>query len=398
MKRTNLVTKIVSILLFAAMAAYMGVYLFRSLSRDIRTAPAVCISVEESTLMTGIIVRDEQCIESGEEYLSICAENGKMLAMGDTIAVAYESEEALKRAGRIHELELEKQYILSALSDGSSDNSAAKKDSSIKSAVTQLAAAAARHETDTLYSATINLSALVLDKNGINATEADLTAIQDELSSLKQTAARDTKTIAASESGLFCSSADGYEHIGHEDLANLTPDRLKSLSAKPRDISRSVCGKLVSSSAWYYAATIKEEDAGRLTVGGLKDLSFGRYYSAPLSAVVVSISPPSDGECAIVFRCTMAMAEMLTVRFADAEIVYDSSEGLRVPKEACYVDDGGTYVYTATGIRAEKIYIDIIKDMDSYYLAYISSEEKSLRENSSIILTSREIYDGMLLE
>ena len=126
MKRTNLVTKIVSILLFVAIAAYMGLYLIHSLSRDIRTAPAVRLSVEESTLMNGIIVRDEQYIESDEQYLSICAENGKMVAIGDAIAIAYESEEALARAGRIHELELEKQYILSALSGGSSDNSASK--------------------------------------------------------------------------------------------------------------------------------------------------------------------------------------------------------------------------------------------------------------------------------
>lgn len=398
MKRTNLVTKIVSVLLFAALVAYMGVYLVHSLLKDIRTAPAVHLSVEESALMTGIIVRDEQYIESNEQYLSISAEDGKMLSEGGTIAVAYKSEEALARAGRIHELELEQQYIRSALSGGSSDNSVAKKDSSIKYAVTHLAAAAARHETDTLYSATLNLSALVLDNEGIAATEADLTTVQNELLSLKQSAEKDTKTLTATESGLFCSSVDGYEHITYGDITNLTPDKLKSLSDSSQDVSESVRGKLVSSASWYYAAVMKQEDADRLTVGSYTGLDFGRYYSDPVSASVISISSPSDGECVVVFRSISALAEMLTVRFADAEIVYDSYEGLRVPKEACYVDDDGTYVYTVTGVQAEKRYINIIKDMDNYYLVEISFSEKALEENNDIILTSHDIYDGMLLQ
>lgn len=398
MKRTNLVTKIVSILLFAALIAYLGVYLIRSLSRDIRTAPAVYLTVEESTPMNGILVRDEQYIESDEQYMSICAENGKMLATGDTIAVAYDSEEALERAGRIHELELEKQYILSALSGGSSDNSVAKKDSNIKYAVTQLAAAAACHETDTLYSATLNLSALVLDKKGVNATEVDLATIEDELSSLKQTAVRDTKTVTATESGLFCRSVDGYEHISYNDLADLTPDSLESLSKAPRDIPKSILGKLVASNSWYYAAVIKDKNAEKLNIGDSVNLDFGRYYTDPIRASVSSISSPSNGKCAVVLRCISAMPEMLTVRFADAEIVNNSCKGLRVPKEACYVDDDGTYVYTVTGLQAEKKYVNIIRDMKNYYLVKVSNDEKALKENNDIILTSHKIYDGMILE
>lgn len=398
MKRTNLVTKIVSILLFIAMAAYMGVFLVRTLAKDFRTAPAVYISVEENTLMSGIIVREEECIESNEKYLSICAENGKLLAKGDAIAIAYKSEEALERAGHIHELELQKQYIISALSGGSSDNSVAEKDSNIKCAVTQLAAAAARHETDMLYLSAHNLGALVLEKKGISTTDSDLTTVNNELSSLKRTASRDTKALTTTKPGVYCNSVDGYEHITYADLANLTPDKLKSLSDAPGDISDSVCGKFVSSSTWYYAAVIKKEDAERLSVGDHTDLDFGRYYSDPLSSSVISISSPSNGECAVVFRCTFAMAEMLTVRLANAEIVYDSFDGLRVPKEACYVDDDGTYVYTVTGIRAEKIYISIKRDMDNYYMVEISADEEALKENSHIILTSHDIYDGMLLE
>ena len=120
MKRTDALTKIVSLLLFAAVAAYIGVYLIRSVSRDIRTAPAVYVSLTESATATGVIVRDETLVGSSKSYLSIVAENGRMLSAGETIAVSYNSEEAMARAGKLRELELQRQYIASVLNGRSS--------------------------------------------------------------------------------------------------------------------------------------------------------------------------------------------------------------------------------------------------------------------------------------
>lgn len=397
MKRTNFVTKIVAILLFLAMAAYLGVYIINSLTDDIRTAPAVYLSLEEGIDMDGVIVRDEEYFESSEQYLSISAENGKMLAAGDTIAVSYSSEEALQRAGRIHELRLQQQYIISVLQGGGS-GSVEKREGNIKNAITQLAAAAARHETDQLSTAALDLSALVLNQSGVNATQADLTTVQDELLSLKQTSVRDTKSITASESGLFCSSEDGYEGLTFDDLEDITPSKLESLTKSPQDIPEHVIGKMVYSSYWYYAAYVSEEDAAKLKVGESRKLDFGRFCSDTVSGRIISISAPEDKKCVVVFRCTTAMADMLTVRFAEASIITGTSEGLRVPKEAAHIDDDGTYVYIVAGIRAEKKYISILQDMEDYYLVEISSGDDALKANSSIIITSHSISDGMLLE
>ena len=91
MKRTDALTKAVTALLFVAMLAYLGVYVIRSLSNDLRTAPAVYVSLTESASAAGIVVRNEQLITSSDQYLSVVAENGALLASGDTIAVAYNS-------------------------------------------------------------------------------------------------------------------------------------------------------------------------------------------------------------------------------------------------------------------------------------------------------------------
>jgi hypothetical protein len=402
MKRTNFVTKIVAVLLFLATVAYIGFYTLSSLSVGYRTAPAVLVEIDRSVSMTGVIVRDELCIESEEQYLSISAENGEMLAVGDPIAVAYSSEEALARASEISKLELQEEYIKSVL-DGSDTDSVSKKDSNIKLAITRLASAAARHKTDELASASLNLSALVLDQSEIAATAVDLATVQNKISSLKQSASKDTKALVASESGLFCSSADGYEFLTLDYIDGISPSELEELTATPQEVSSSVRGKMVYSNAWYYAAAMSVEDASALEVGSYEKLDFGRYCSQSITALVVSIGSAENDRCVAVFRCTSSMAEMLAIRFADATIVRDTVEGLRVPKEGCYVeqDDNGdslTYVYISEGGRAVKKYVSITQDMGDYYLAEISYKDGYLRSDNDIILTSREIYDGMLLE
>lgn len=138
-------------------------------------------------------------------------------------------------------------------------------------------------------------------------------------------------------------------------------------------------------------------DAQRLIIGNTATLDFGRYCSKPLNASVISISPPEDGECAVMFRCTESTGEMLSVRRATAEVVYATRDGIRVPREAVRTDESGPYVYTLTGLQAEKKYITIAWEAEEYYLAVPSGDASSLRVGNDIILTSDEIYDGKLL-
>ena len=64
MKKTNTFTNIAMFVLFAAMLVYLGVYLFRSTQQSYATAPAVLVTVSESGQASGIVVREEQVIES----------------------------------------------------------------------------------------------------------------------------------------------------------------------------------------------------------------------------------------------------------------------------------------------------------------------------------------------
>jgi len=397
MKRTDALTKVVSLLLFGALLAYLGVYIVRSATNNIRTAPAVFVSLTENAVASGIIVRNETLIQSDEKYLSIVAESGQMVSAGETVAVVYSGEDALARAAKIRELELKKQYISSVLSGESSAESLSDRDTSIKNALISLAASAARHNTENLASASMSLSSLVIQNTEIKTTDVDLNLVNTELDSLKQSALSDTSAIKATSPGLFSATPDGFEYIAPDTLSGLTPDKLQSLEEAPQELADNVRGKLASPYEWFFAATVSQTDASRLEVGQIATLDFGRYCSNQLSAKVISISTPSGEECTIVFRCTEATTEMLSVRLATAEIVFDAHEGIRVPKQAVLSDQGGSYIYTLTGMQAEKKYISIVWEAEEYYLADVSKDSASLRAGNDIILTTKGLYDGKIM-
>lgn len=398
MKRTDAVTKVITMLLFGAMLAYLGVYIVRSIKSDLRTAPAVYVALTESASAPGIIVRNEQLITSSEQYLSVVAESGALLASGNTIAVAYTNEEALSRAAQIRELEIKQDYIMSVLSEADNSENLSKREDTIKGSVTELAASAARGDTDRITAAALSLGSLVMDDLNIETTEVDLRLVTEELNKLRQVSMRDTVAITASFSGLFSAAPDGYEILSPASFIGVGPATLRSLIAEPQELGDNVRGKLVSPYEWYFVSVMPEDDALSLTVGGSATLDFGRYSSKPLSASVISISPPEDGECAAVFRCTEATSEMLSVRRATAEVVFGTREGIRVPIEAVRSDENGPYVFTLTGLQAEKKYISIVWETEEFYLAATSGEGSSLRVGNEIILTSGEIYDGKLMK
>ncbi len=397
MKRTDALTKLVSLLLFGALLAYLGIYFVRSATNNIRTAPAVFVSLTENAVASGIVVRSENLLQSDEKYLSIVAENGQMVSAGETIAVVYSGEDALNRAAKIHELEQKKQYISSVLSGESSAESLSERDTSIKNALVSLTASAARRNTENLAAASLSLSSLVIQNSEIETTEVDLNLVNSELDSLKQSALSDTSAIKASSPGLFSASPDGYEYITPDMLSGLTPSTLQTLEDSPQELADNVRGKMASTFEWFFAATISDSDAARLKIGQIASLDFGRYCSSLISAKVLSISSPSDNECTVVFRCTAATSEMLSVRLASAEIVFDAHEGIRVPKQAVLSDEDGSYVYTLTGMQAEKKHISIVWETDEYYLADVSLDAASLRAGNDIILTTKGLIDKMIL-
>lgn len=398
MERTDRVTKITAALLFVALLAYIGVYIVRSFSDSVQTAPAVLLTVEEGATVSGIIVRDEHLIESSDEHVSVVAQEGKMLSVGATMAVSMESEAALERINRIRELELEIERVKTLLGGVETAQDLAARDSAIRSAVLSVSRATSSHDLSAMESSGVQLTSLLFDSGSASVTEADLAALEFELSGLQNSATSGTAELISDRAGLFSAMLDGYEHITPEDISRVVPSEFETILQDRREVSETAIGKLICSYTWYFAAVISEDEAARLIEGSYVSLDFGRYYSSKISAKVVSVSRAQNGECTAVFACTEAMAETLAMRQVTAEIIFSEYTGIRVPTKALHLDEEGrSFVYTVTAMQAEKKYVDIIYMADDYCIVTAGGSAGALRDGNEIVVSANDIHEGKLV-
>ena len=186
MKKTNTFTNIAMLVLFAAMAVYLGVYLFRSTQQSYSTAPAVLVTVSEGGQASGIVVREEQIIASDKEFLSLSVDDGKQVARGGEIAIGVDSKAALDSASRARELKKEIAYVSSLLSRAGSASGASELDSSVHSAILQLNAAVSAGSASELDDICMDLSSLLFGASTGTVSQSDLDALNAELHQLEK--------------------------------------------------------------------------------------------------------------------------------------------------------------------------------------------------------------------
>lgn len=399
MKRTDRLTKLIAILLFLAFLAYAAVYASRALGEQTVTAEAFVTSVSVGGNASGIAVRRESVLRSSEPYIDISAADGAKVAAGETLALAMNSSTGLERAGRMHQLELEIERVSLALSSMSSADDLTARDSSLQEAVLELTGSVARGDFSAIDSACLSLESLLFP-DSTQATRQQLEDMQRELYSLRNSSSSDTHEIQAREAGVFFSSTDGYEALSPDDLEGLTPAKLEALVAARSEPYSDAFGKLITDYRWYFAAAMDEEAADKLSAGGSVTLDFGRYYGGGVSARVESISPVDNGRVAVVFRCSSALADTLSMRQAAASVVFEEYSGIRVPSQAVQTDDETlqTYVWVISAMQLERKNINIIYCGDGYVLAEREAAANSLREGNTVVVSGSDLYEGKLME
>ena len=410
MKQTDRIMKVTAVLLFAALLSYLGVYLVRAIRSPFQTAEVVGATIQESAPAYGIAVRGELILETNKSNIDIAALDGLRVSKGAPIAVSYGSVEAMLRASRIRELELEIMRVRTLLSALTSAEDLSIRDSAVRAALYDLTSAVSRHELSELDSHSLRLRSLVFDNNGENVTEADLTSLQSELNRLVFAGDVDTVPVLAPEAGIYTNIVDGYEHLTFGSMRYFTPDELRHAMELRIDPPSSSIGKIVTSAIWHFICVMDVESAARLkppeNTSGTAVIEFGRYYSSPLKVKIVSVGAAVDGECVVIFECNEALVETLAMREVAAEVVYAEYSGLRVPNPALYFDENGSiYIYTLTGPQADLKRVRIVYESDSFSLVEndFTEEEKqnppdyALRSGHIAIVNGRDLYDGKVV-
>ena len=328
--------KVVSALVFLAMAAYLAVYIANRFSDPVQTALAVTATMSDSSTMSGLVIRDEVLVKSGAEYIDVVVDDGEKVSVGQTVAVIYGSEDALQSAVRMDSLAREISGVSAALSAAGGEYTGGNRETSIYDALIGLSTSLRSDGMAGIDTRQSTLASLVFRREVSDATEDYLLELQNEYRDLAASAAADTQSIEATESGTFSSLLDGYEGVDPEYAKTLGPDDLREVIAADRTVDEDAIGKLILSYDWYYAAIVSREDAERLVAGRSVELSFGRYYSEELKADVVYVGQADGDEQLVLFRVDKAFEDMLAVRAVSAELIYSEYTGLRVPLKGLY--------------------------------------------------------------
>ncbi len=387
MERSDSLIKLVSILVFAAVAVYIAFSLLGR-STELTTVEAVSIETRDSVTTTGYLVREEAPITGASDGVEMSAGDGAKVAAGEVVAIRYTSARSLERAERLQELELRIKQ-LNALMSGVTREELANE------SILELSSCVSSGKLDELYSIEQDINVYIIAGESLAAVdEEELSELEDERETLLKAAQLDTQYIRTDVPGVFSHTTDGFENVSPEMLEDIRPSDVEQLFSTAQSTSSNI-GKLITDITWYYVTIVDEMDAAKLREGSTATVEFSRTYSAVLSMTVESVSPVEDGQCVIVFSCDRYMQDVAGLRDMTAEVVFERSSGIRVPREAVHVDeDGSTFVYILEGLRAKKVKITMQEEIGDSYM--VSSGE-GLRVRDQIIVQARNLYDGAVV-
>ncbi len=426
MKQGTLVNKIVMLVLLGAVVIYLAVSAWNSLSDPFSTALSYAYTTDESMEVTGFLVREEQVIAGQGGIVDLLPSEGEKVALGETVALVYQSTDALERRQELRALELEKEQLQYALqrSDGGGDTTQLSQQ--ILDAIVELRACVAQGDLTDLESQTMDLKSLVYKRSYTFSGEDTAAAIQSSIQSvetqiqaLNTQSAQDTSQVRAQVSGIFSGLVDGYESLLTPDtLAQLTPSALDSLADRDVTVEEgSWLGKLITSPTWYFVCPMSEEDAQRLSVGGTITVRFSRDWSGEVDMQVESVSEPENGRVSVLLSTDRYLSDITLLRRQTVDLVFETLSGIRVPKAALRVltqtttdpDTGEevsqqvTGVYALVGAQAEFKPVEVLEQQDDYCLVVPaetqteSQAKKALRAGDEIIVTARDLFDGKVV-
>lgn len=431
MKQSTLITKIVMFLLLAAVVLYLAVSAVQSFLDPFSTTVAYMDILDDAAEITGVVVREEQILYGSTGIVDILPDEGERVAAGETVAVAYQSQEALDRKKQLQTLELELKQLEYALKNGGNLSDAAKLEQQIISSLLTIRANTAAGDLSSLESDALTLRTLVLQRDFAYSASGDSALVleqsiaerEQQINALNAQLASVSSSFYAPHSGLFSGRADGLENVlTPASLETVTPDVLNSLPAAG-EVDGAI-GKLITGDAWYFAAVVEPETANRLRVGETITVAFSRDYTGEAVMTVDRIGPETDGGCVLILSAERGLKEITLLREQTVALVFTRYTGIRIPKQALHMEtvtftDPETQtetetqvlgVYAVAGAQAQFKPVEIVREGSDYYLVTPATDSvyfrtvpsgevrlRTLRSGDEVVVTASDLYDGKVV-
>ena len=425
MKNNSLGMKILMAAVTLGLLAYFGLQGYLYFSDPLTTTLAYTYQVEESVSLSGYVVRQEQVLEDdGGGLLRLRREEGERVSRGGAVASVYADQSSLDRQAEISTLESRVEQLQYAQDAAGSSEVSMKLDAQILQNILEYRQCLTADRMAKAETYGSQLRALVLKRDYTYSENEDLSgqieALQAQIKELKTQAAGSVRTVTAPVSGLYSAVVDSYETVlTPESLSDMTPSQLSAVRADST-VSSGV-GKLILGDSWYYAASMSAADAEELQeasdalkkAGKSLTLRFAKSVERDLPVTVSRIGPEENGRCVVVLEGKTYLSRLTLLRQQSAQVVWDSTEGIRVPKEALRMEkvtvnsegqrvtEEATGVYCVVGMEARFKPVEVVYNGSSFLLVRSAAPEDRenlrLRPGDEVIITANGLYDGKVV-
>lgn len=412
MKPGALVTRVVVILLLAAVLIYLGVYVWQGFSDPYQLVVTYTYELDDDAAMDGVVVRAERRVEGQAHLAEVLPQEGERVSAGAAVARIYQNESALSDHREARTLELELEQLRYAMRRGDAVTDAKELDGQLVSGLAQLKSDVSAGSLGDLEEQGLNIRSLVVKRTsdaadgvtGVAQLQETAQAVESQLNALTASAAQGTQLVTVNRGGVFSGMADGLEEtLTPESLETFTVQDLDRLQNQGIQTDETALGKLITDSTWYYVTALDSQSAGRLTVGDRCDVAFSGDFNREVTMTLERLGPDEDGRRLAVFSSDRYLNQITLCRFLSARVVFERFTGVRVPDKALRVrdnDDGTTTlgVWTLVGRQAEFKQVEVVREGEGFFLVRgTDTNRKVLRPGDTIILSNRELHEGKVI-
>lgn len=422
MKKNNLSTKLMIAVILLVVLIYFGMNLAAYLTDPYSFTIAYTYTTNHAVTVSGYVVRQEEPLYADGDLVYFSRGEGERVSRGGSVALVYDTQEALDAANTVRSLEDQLSQLLYARSLASGIQSTVSLDAEVNTALTAFHTARAGESLTALSDAASAVRIAVLRQSyaytGTDTLDRSISEMQTRIAELSASVSGATTTVRASRSGLFSGLVDGYETVlTPEALETMTPEEYRSITPT----QDSGIGKLVYGSTWYFVTLLRDSDAEQLSVGQSVTLRFQSGLDRDLTLSVERISPSDGGQQLVVLASDENLALTTLLRRRNVQLIFESYTGIRVPRSTVRIewetvtDEEGNALLNADGSEKQKqIYgvytrwgntarfkkVEILYQEDEYMLvrSLESTEARQLRPGDEVITAAAELYDGKVIE
>lgn len=411
MKRSNYLTRVITLLLFGFLLIYFSGMIIQALQNPLRTAPATFLEVEEGFITSGIIIREEYVLGVQYPILSSLVHDGERVSVGMAYLSAYATQADRERSARSRMLAEEIAQIQAQQGFYGGSEQRAMLEADIRRNLRELAQSTRAGDFSQVESQTIQVRTLSLAGNE-GELQQRLTQLQNEQAAI-QALGINVNQVTAHRAGVYHSRTDGFEYLDVDAVMALNRGELETLLARDTlQNNRDGAGKLVTSSTWYYVALIPQAEYEAFYLRYTRQilnrvlLRFEHVEDVPMR--VYYLGEIEDGFAKVILASTTALADTLHLRHVEAQVTYRRVSGIAVPTDAVHFDEIDpetgrvtAYVFRLVANMAERAFVHIIYEGEDFYLVAPdmgrSTPAGALREGNTIIVRAGQLYHGRIV-